>query len=300
MNKPDQSLRRFSMLHRMNSISFLLLSFSLLPISGCGAPSGGGTPPPEKPTKRSNTPAARGGDAAGGEHGHKPGAHGGLIVEIGRDNYHAEAIFATGGTLRIHLLAADESRIQEVELQTLTGYARPVDGGEALSFSLEPDPQPGDAKEKTSAFVGTLPEPLRGIVVEVTIPSIRIDGERFRFSVTMPAVHHEPDMPRKASDAEEAALYLTPGGIYTAADIEANGNTTAAAKFKGIASTHNMQTQSGDRVCPITMTKANPKFTWIVGGKAYQFCCPPCVDEFVKTAKEEPEKIKFPAEYVKP
>jgi multiple sugar transport system substrate-binding protein len=39
-------------------------------------------------------------------------------------------------------------------------------------------------------------------------------------------------------------------------------------------------------ICPISKTKAAPKFSWVVGGKTYQFCCPPCVDEFVQTAKK--------------
>ena len=47
------------------------------------------------------------------------------------------------------------------------------------------------------------------------------------------------------------------------------------------------------------MTKANPKFTWIINGQAYQFCCPPCVDEFVQLAKEKPDEIAPAASYVK-
>ncbi len=47
------------------------------------------------------------------------------------------------------------------------------------------------------------------------------------------------------------------------------------------------------------MTKANPKFAWIIGGKTYEFCCPPCVDEFVALAKSNPELINPPEFYVK-
>ena len=36
-----------------------------------------------------------------------------------------------------------------------------------------------------------------------------------------------------------------------------------------------------------------------VDGKPYEFCCPPCVDEFVKSAKATPDEIKPPAEYYK-
>ncbi len=39
------------------------------------------------------------------------------------------------------------------------------------------------------------------------------------------------------------------------------------------------------------MTKANPVFSWVIGGKTFEFCCPPCVDEFVRMAKESPDDI---------
>jgi hypothetical protein len=300
------------MFHRMIRFTVPLLVLSLAYLAGCGSKSGSDAKDPS--AKNTSGPQhANGegghadghskgheehGDAAGGDHEHKPGAHGGTIVSIG-DSYHAEAVFEKGGSLRIHTLGKDEGKIQEVELQTLTAYARPAEGGEAVSFQLEPEPQPDDAEGKTSAFVGMLPEELRGKSVDVTIPSIRINGERFRFSVKMTVEHHDEDMPAKVNDAEEEALYLTPGGIYTAADITANGNTTASRKFKGIMSSHNMKPKPGEKICPVTMTVANPKFTWVVGGKAYEFCCPPCVDEFVKTAKEHPDDILSPEEYVK-
>jgi len=60
-----------------------------------------------------------------------------------------------------------------------------------------------------------------------------------------------------------------------------------------------MNPKQGDRICPITETKANPKFTWVVDGKSYEFCCPPCVDEFVKTAKASTDPLPEPETYVK-
>ena len=76
-------------------------------------------------------------------------------------------------------------------------------------------------------------------------------------------------------------------------------NMTASQKFRGIAPSHDLKPKSGDKICPITLTKANPKFTWVVGGKPYEFCCPPCVEEFVKQAKEQPEEIKDPGDFIK-
>ena len=105
-------------------------------------------------------------------------------------------------------------------------------------------------------------------------------------------------MPQTAS-GKEAALFLTPGGAYTKADIAANGNKTVSQKYPGFVAAHDPKPKMGERVCPITDTKANPNLTWVVGGKTYQFCCPPCVTEFVTKAKTNPASLKDPAAYVK-
>ena len=133
------------------------------------------------------------------------------------------------------------------------------------------------------------------------MPNIVIAGERFRLGFsTEPATDHNSEgMPTKVADEQERELYLTPGGLYTQEDIAANGSVTVSQKFKGVMAAHDLHPKEGDMLCPITFTKANPKFTWIVGGKPYQFCCPPCVDEFVATAKREPTAIKDPDDYIK-
>jgi hypothetical protein len=237
---------------------------------------------------------------ADGEHGHQSGGHGGTIVAVGRDSYHAEAVFEKGGTVRLFLLGHDESRVQDVDAQELTAHVKADGAVEAVTMTLRADPQAGDATGKTSQFVGKLPAELVGKAVEVVIPGLRVGGERFRvaFSSTV-AAHEEEARPTKVVDAAEKALYLKPGGKYTMADIMANGGQTASQKFEGQVSAHVMKPQPGDKVCPITQTKANPKFTWIVDGKPFEFCCPPCVDEFVQKAKEHPEEIGDPADYIK-
>jgi hypothetical protein len=108
-----------------------------------------------------------------------------------------------------------------------------------------------------------------------------------------------PAMPRQAAEEEERALYLTPGGRYTEADIRANGNTTASRRFRGFQARHDFNPRPGDRLCPITRTKANPKCRWIIGGRTYEFCCPPCVGEFVRLAKENPDQIERPEAYAR-
>jgi YHS domain-containing protein len=234
------------------------------------------------------------------EHGHKPSAHGGTIVEIGQDNYHAEAVFEKGGRVRLYTLGRDEAKVQEVEAQELTAYAKPDGATEAVEMKLRPEPQPGDKPGMTSLFVGQLPTDFVGKAVEVTIPSLRIGAERFRVSVkSSHAEAGDHGMPAKVADDAERKLYLTSGGAYTEADIRANGSVTASEKFKGVRAKHDMKPKPGEKICPITMTKANPDFSWVIGGKTYEFCCPPCVDEFVQLAKENPAALKDPSEYVK-
>ncbi len=114
-------------------------------------------------------------------------------------------------------------------------------------------------------------------------------------TVVPDAGDHGP--PSKVADADERALYLTPGGKYTEGDIRANGAVTASAKFKGLKAQHDVKPQPGDKLCPISMTKANPKFSWVIGGQTYEFCCPPCVDEFVALAKETPDAVRPPESY---
>jgi len=117
--------------------------------------------------------------------------------------------------------------------------------------------------------------------------------------VTVVTVDEHSHPPVKVVDDGEKSLYLPPAGKYTDADIQANGNVTASQKFDGLKSNHDIKPKVGDKICPITLTKANPQFAWIVDGKSYDFCCPPCVDEFVRMAKETPDEIKEPESYRK-
>ncbi len=112
--------------------------------------------------------------------------------------------------------------------------------------------------------------------------------------------HNEDTPPASKTDVdEERKLYLTAAGLYTTEDIKANGNKIGSEKFKGFKASHDIKPKVGDKICPVTLTKSNPKCTWIIGGKTYEFCCPPCVEEFVKLAKEDPSAIKQPEEYIK-
>jgi len=283
------------------AIGLMIAAATVVIVTGCDK----SRDEPAKPeSSKSPEPPSAVADAAAAkksteEHGHKAGAHGGIIVSLGRDNYHAEAVFEKGGLLKLFTLGKDEAKIIDVESQTLKAYVKEEAASEAVEMDLNPVPRTGDKPGRTSQFIGKLPNELVGKQLVVTIPIIVVDGERFRigFASTMPK--HDEGMPMGVSAAEEHELYLKPGGIYTAADIQANGNKTASQKFKGTISKHDMRPKAGDKICPITMTKANPQYTWTVGGKAYEFCCPPCIDEFVTWAKTQPELIREPDSYIK-
>jgi YHS domain-containing protein len=285
------------MLRKLSAVSLGLVALGLIVLAGCNT----ATPPnpgPAATDKAADAKDAGKKDKGSEDHAHKPGTHGGTIVEIGRDNYHAEAVFEKNGVVRVYTLGKDEARIEEVESQTMTAYARAEGATEAIEFTFAPVPRKDDSKGKTSQFVGTLPKELWGKRVEVTVPSIRIADARYRFGFTnVTEAGHGEAMPSKVADEEERKLYLTPGGLYTEADIKANGGVTASQKFRGQMPIHDAHPKKGDQICPISETKANAKFTWVVGGKTYEFCCPPCVDEFVKKAKEHPQEIKAPGEY---
>ena len=229
------------------------------------------------------------------EHGHSEGTHGGIIVPVGRDHYHAEALFTPDGELRLFMLGQEDSQVIDVETQTIQAFVRqPGDAG-SKEMSLAASPQSGDAEGRTSAFTGKLPDGLAVETILVVVPSITIEGQRYRFSFQTT----DPLMPQKITDDAERELYLVAGGLYTEDDITANGAITASDKYDGFRSMHDSNPQAGDLICPITGTKANPACTWIVGGQEYQFCCPPCVDEFVARAKAKPDQIKPAKSYVK-
>lgn len=107
------------------------------------------------------------------------------------------------------------------------------------------------------------------------------------------------DMPPQVVDAAERELFLTAQGRYSLADIAANGRLLPSERFRGFRANHDLRPQLGDRLCPITRTKANRECTWIVSGQTYEFCCPPCIAEFVRQAQEQPEQMLPPEAFVK-
>jgi hypothetical protein len=137
------------------------------------------------------------------------------------------------------------------------------------------------------------------VVTGIALLFIALVSQRVWRYATFEQESRELVMPREVLDEEERNLYLAPGGRYTVADIEANGSVLPSQKYLGFKATHDINPQPGDRLCPITLTKANVACIWFVGGHEYQFCCPPCIAEFVRLAKENPDQIELPDTYVK-
>jgi len=149
------------MLRNINLAGFGVGTLAVLVLVGCNDRSSNGPP-------SAQTSAARSGPVepgTGEEHAHKPGAHGGNLVSIGQDNYHAEAIFEKGGIVRLYILGRDEAKIQEVEKQRLPAYASDLGEKVATALALKPEQQAGVAAEKNSLFVRRLSGDMLGSAV---------------------------------------------------------------------------------------------------------------------------------------
>ncbi len=231
-----------------------------------------------------------------GDHPHRPAPHGGVIVSVGEDHFHVEAVVEKGYVLKLYTYGADVDKPLEVESQMLTAQVSRHGEEQAVPVVLVPVPKAGEAKDKTSQFAGKLPRALWGQPLTVRIAGMRVAGKELPLDI--PKVGGEDEPGGDLTEAEEKTLYLTPGGKYTEADIKANGKTTASQKYREFRPGHEELLKPGDRTCPVTRNKSNPACTWIIGGKTYEFCCPPCIDEFVRRAKEQPETIESPEKYV--
>lgn len=216
-------------------------------------------------------------------HAHEKGPHGGVIVAIhhGEPHYHAEFVVEKDGRVSLFTFGDETDQILKLKPQKLITQVQPSSKEAAASLLLRPA---GKEAEGTSQFVGRMPPYLVGEKVSIAISQIEIADRVYSFQFEI-SDHFQ----HRAEDALELEkkLLLTPGGIYTQADIDANGRIAAFEKFRNVKVVHSLQVGPEDRFCPVTQTRANPQIAWIVGGKRYEFCCPSCIPEFVANAKNE-------------
>lgn len=203
--------------------------------------------------------------------------HGGQIQSVG-DN-HLEAALGPNGSLSLYVMGITERIACPLPVTTLwakTGTGQ-TNMGET-KIMLHAAPLPGEPKGQASVFTGELPTEMAGKATALTLSVPLPGGERtVRFDLGPGAAASAAPMHDTAATMvtdsavtpAQKALFLTPGGAYTQADIRANGGMTPDQKYQGMMASHHLHPQKGTYTCPITMTQANSKFAWMVGGKKY-------------------------------
>lgn len=241
-------------------------------------------------------------------HAHGIGPNGGIVFELGK--YHAEfTVDHEKKECTVVVLSADEKNPQPVkvaakELMVTTKETKTMDGKVIPRMTIKLLPKEA-ADSKGSIFVGS--DAGLGQVANfagMVIGEINGKPSQGEFREELEG-HGHTDSAMASSNTtgkptdREIALFLTPGGIYTAADIEKNGRVVPSVKFQGASWSHDDDLKKGDKICPVTDNKADAQCVWYVNGKKYEFCCPPCLEKFVGWAKNQPAKIKDPEAYVK-
>ncbi len=86
-------------------VSSSLTMAAMIYLAGCNNqnPIASSDPSEQKP-EQGRPSSAQNEEKKNQEHAHKQGAHDGIIIEIGRDNYHAEAVFEKGGIVKLFTL----------------------------------------------------------------------------------------------------------------------------------------------------------------------------------------------------
>jgi hypothetical protein len=284
----------------MKNAKLLGLSASLVGLFAVGCSKPANAPKPDD--KKAEQVAHKQDD-----HGEAP--HGGTIFEFAKG--HAEFVVDhSKKQVTVYILGEDLKKNDPIPAaKLLLSFKNPQ-----FQTDLVAAPQVGDPTGKSSRFVATHDNFGKEQEFEGTV-SGEIDGKPYLGDFkeedhkdhkdgkdnkkTMTPVDAHGRAVAAAPSGEEATLYLTPGGIYTAADIKANGNTTVSVKYKDLKVSHDIKPAVGDKLCPVTLTKANANLTWVIGGKKYEFCCPPCVEELVTLAKTKPDEVKAPETYIK-
>ncbi len=213
------------------------------------------------------------------------GPHGGPCAEWGNEDFHAEFIVDAGKKqVTVYILDGTAKVAPKIDAAKITEMKLTIIAKPPVPLDLKHDPK--ESGDKGIAFSATNDAFAKPDGMKVNI-SGKVDDKPYSGDVEYKA-------PKKTAN-----LYLTPGGIYTVADIKANGNMTPAEKFKGKKFAHRKDLNPGDKVCPVTDKKANAECAWIVNGQRYEFCCQPCLDDFIDWAHHDPKQIKDAGEYVR-
>ena len=220
-----------------------------------------------------------------GDHG--PGPHGGPMAEWGEEEYHAEfTVDHAAKKATVYILDGSHEKAPAVAPAKITKVKiELIDGKPEQALDLQYDA--AASSDKGIAFVGVHEMFAKSTELKLRISGV-IDGKAPPFTGD---VTYTP---------KKVVLSTTPGGIYTAKDIAANGNITWREKYKARNFHDGAVAKVGDRTCPIEKgSKANAECVWVVQGQSYQFCCESCIESFLKLAHNNPAKVKDAKEYVK-
>lgn len=164
----------------LTSLSFCILSASLLWTAGCGKSDQGSTKPV--------APAAAGADAHPSEGPH----HGGLI-ELGNEEYHAELVHDdAAGSVTIYIL--DSAAKQAVPIDAAELKINLSHDGNAEQFALTASPDTNDPAGKSSRFTSTDAELAEELDHEGAAQLVvTINGKQFRGDIVHDDDHEEHD-----------------------------------------------------------------------------------------------------------
>ena len=212
------------------------------------------------------------------EHSHSVGPHGGLVAAVGLDDkIHVELVIDRKDkqSMSFYILGQDERTDLEIPSRLMEAVC--INNDNFTHTSVVPG-RLGET-QMDNRFFGNLPN------FEPTQVLFKLQISEARYTVKWDL------MPKTGTATEEEEICLKPSGEYTLEDIKANGNVTPSQKFKGMVFSHE-KAKDGDVLCPVTNVKIDNRCKWVVGGKTYYFCCPPCISAFIKEKKNDDGKNK--------
>lgn len=146
----------------------------------------------------STSPAPKGDDHAGHDHGDHDhpteGPHGGSLIELGEEEYHAELVHdEKAGTVTIYILDAHAEKATPIEATELTINLKHDGMGE--QFKLAATPEAGEPAGKSSKFTSTEAELAEDLDHEGADAQlvVNIDGKQYRGAVAHDHDHEGHD-----------------------------------------------------------------------------------------------------------
>jgi hypothetical protein len=156
----------------MRLFSFLMLCWATLLFLGCGDPKTG-EQTAEQPPQHEEAPH-------GHDHGDTP--HGGTLIELGDEEYHAEMVHdPETGTVTVYILDSKVENAVPIDAQEVTISAK------SQTYPLESQPQESDPQGKSSRFVSsdkTLNEYIAGDDVHARL-ILKIGGRSYNGAINI-------------------------------------------------------------------------------------------------------------------